>query len=78
MKTVNVRDLRNQGGEVIERVSRGASVVVTKGGTAVAELRPIPKEALDRATLLARFRRLPPVDPLQLKKDLDRIVDPGL
>lgn len=78
MSSVNVRELRNRGGEVVERVARGASVIVTKGGAAVAELRPIPKQALDRETLLARFKRLPSVDPEALKRDLDRAIDPSL
>ena len=78
MASVNVRDLRNRGGEVAERVARGASVIVTKGGTAVAELRPIPQQALDRETLLARFKRLPAVDPIELRRDLDRVLDPAL
>lgn len=59
-------------------MARGASVIVTKGGTAVAELRPIPKQALDRETLLARFKRLPAVDPIELRRDLDRVFDPAL
>ena len=78
MSSVNVRDLRNKGGEVVDRVARGASVIVTTGGAAVAELRPIPKQALDRETLLARFKRLPAVDPAKLRRDLDRVVDPAL
>ena len=59
-------------------MARGASVIVTKGGAAVAELRPIPKQALDRETLLARFKRLPAVDPIELRRDLDRVLDPAL
>ncbi len=78
MSSVNVRELRNRGGEVIERVARGASVIVTKGGAAVAELRPIARPALDRETLLARWKRLPPVDPAALRSDLDRVLDPSL
>ncbi len=59
-------------------MARGASVIVTKGGAAVAELRPIPKQAFDRQTLFARFKRLPSVDPEALKRDLDRVIDPSL
>jgi antitoxin (DNA-binding transcriptional repressor) of toxin-antitoxin stability system len=59
-------------------VAHGASVIVTKGGAAVAELRPIAKQALDRETLLARWKCSPPVDPEALKRDLDRVLDPSL
>ncbi len=78
MSSVNVLELRNRGGEVVERVARGASVIVTKGGAAVAELRPIPKPALDRETLFERFKRLPSVDPEALRRDLDRVIEPSL
>ncbi|MBP9145159.1 MAG: type II toxin-antitoxin system prevent-host-death family antitoxin [Thermoanaerobaculia bacterium] len=78
MSSVNLRDLRNRGGEVVERVARGASVIVTKGGVAVAVLQPIPKPALDRETLFARFSRLPAVDPIELRRDLDKGLDPAL
>jgi prevent-host-death family protein len=39
METVSVRELRNHGGEVLDRVARGAAVVVTRDGAEVAELR---------------------------------------
>ena len=78
MSSGNVRELRNRGGEVVERVARGASVIVSDAGADVAELRPIPTPALDRETLLARFQRLPAVDPEALQRDLDRVLDPSL
>jgi prevent-host-death family protein len=46
MPNVTVRDLRNHGGRVLERVVGGESVTVTLDGRPVAELRPLP--ALDR------------------------------
>jgi prevent-host-death family protein len=78
MSSVNVRELRSRGGEVVERVARGASVIVTKGGAAVAELRPIARPALDRETLFARWKRLPAVDAEALRRELDRVLDPAL
>ncbi len=44
----------------------------------VAELRPLPGRALSAATLLARRRRLPDVDPAALRADLDRTLDASL
>ncbi|MFH5878813.1 type II toxin-antitoxin system Phd/YefM family antitoxin [Arthrobacter sp. NA-172] len=32
MRTVTVRELRNQGGEVLERVARGEMLIVTRDG----------------------------------------------
>ncbi len=78
MDSVNIRELRNRGGQVIDRVTRGASIVVTKGGTPVAELRPFGRPTLGRETLLARWKRLQPVDPAALRRDPDRVLDPSL
>jgi prevent-host-death family protein len=78
MRNVSVRDLRNNGGRVLERVINGESLTVTLDGRPVAELRPLPGRALPAATLLARWRRLPPIDPTGLRADLDRVLDPSL
>jgi prevent-host-death family protein len=37
MDAVTVRELRNHGGEVLDRVARGEAVVVTRDGAEVAE-----------------------------------------
>lgn len=78
MGTVSIRDLRNQGGKVIERVLAGESLTVTRAGTPVAELRPVRRPGLDRETLLRRWRRVPPIDPEALRRDIDSVLDPSL
>ncbi len=39
-----MRDLRNNGGEVLRRVEHGERIVVTRDGAPVAELRPLPPD----------------------------------
>lgn len=78
MRTVTVRDLRNNGGRVLERVANGESLTVTLDGRPVAELRPLPGPALSVAALLGRWRRLPVIDPVALRADLDRTIDSSL
>lgn len=75
---VTIRELRNNGGRVLERVANGESLTVTRDGRPVAELRPLPGRAIPAATLLARWRRLPPVDRDALRGDLDRTLDSSL
>lgn len=77
-RDVSVRDLRNHGGRVLERVIRGETLTVTRDGTAVAELRPIPRRSLPAAELIARAKRTPRVDPAKLRSDIDAIVDQTL
>lgn len=78
MENVSVRDLRNNGGRVLERVANGESLTVTLDGRPVAELRPLPGRALSAATLLSRWRRLPPVDLAMFRADLDHTLDASL
>lgn len=75
---VAVRDLRNHGGEILNRVAGGETLTVTRDGAPVAELRPLPRRPLQAGLLLRRWRALPAVDPAQLRADIDEIMDPGL
>jgi prevent-host-death family protein len=76
MATVSIRDLRNHGGEVVERVIAGEIVTVTRSGRPVAELRPLQRTTLKAPTLLARWRSIPAVASADLKRDLDSIITP--
>jgi len=71
-----VRDLRNHGGDVLDRVAAGERVVVTRDGRPVAELIPLRAAQLGRDALLARWRHLPRVDGAALRRDLDALLDP--
>jgi prevent-host-death family protein len=75
---VTVRELRNNGGEVLNRVERGERVIVTRDGHPVAELRPLPRRSPGPAELIERRKRLPSVDPDSLRRDLDLVVDSSL
>jgi prevent-host-death family protein len=75
---VSIRELRNHGGEVIDRVAAGERVTVTRDGRAVAELRPLGRTALPAQVLRRRWSRLPPMDPDAFRRDLDRVLDPTL
>lgn len=78
MESVTVRELRNSGGEVLRRVERGERVVVTRDGTPVAELRPLPHHSAGPAELIRRRKHLPRVDPDALRRDIDNLIDPSL
>lgn len=78
MAEVSIRDLRNHGGDVVDRVEAGERVVVTRAGRPVAELRPVRAGRLTAAALLARWRHLPPLDPAGLRADTDDTIDPSL
>lgn len=78
METVSVRELRNQGGHVLARVTRGETLEVTSDGAKVAELRPLRRRALTTRQLIERRRSLPAVDFDSLRADIDAVIDPTL
>jgi prevent-host-death family protein len=75
---VSIRDLRNHGGEVVDRVARGEVVRITRSGRPVAELRPLPRPGVTAEALVEEARRLPPMDPDTLRHDIDALIDPTL
>lgn len=75
MREVTIRDLRNRGGDVLDRISRGETLIVTRDGHPVAELRPLPRQPAKASVLLERWRNLPAVDPWRLRSDIDALMD---
>jgi prevent-host-death family protein len=73
MANVTIRELRNQGGDVVDRAARGEQITIVRSGRPVAELRPL-RTPLSADSLLERWRRLPAVDPVALRDDVDELV----
>ncbi len=78
MSDVTIRDLRNHGGDVVDRVQRGERLTVTRSGRPVAQLVPVPRIALTATELLRRRRQLPDVDLAGLRADIDATMDASL
>jgi prevent-host-death family protein len=80
MARVTIRELRNQGGEVVDRVARGEEITITRSGRPVAELRPLRplRTPLSADALLERWRRVPAVDPVALREDVDGLMGGNL
>jgi len=75
MADVSIRDLRNHGGDVVDRAARGEAITITRDGRPVAKLSSIPAGAIAAEVLLARWRHLPAVDPVRLRADIDETLD---
>jgi prevent-host-death family protein len=74
MADVTIRELRNHGGEVVDRAARGERVIITRSGRPVAELRPL-RPPLTAEVLIERRKGLPYVDPARLRADIDEVLD---
>lgn len=46
VRTISQRELRNNSAEVMDAVEGGETVIVSRHGVPVAELRPIPRRAM--------------------------------
>jgi prevent-host-death family protein len=78
MSEVSIRDLRNHGGDVVERAERGEQVTITRSGKPVAQLTALRPAPLALEELLRRWSGLPAVDPGRLRSDIDSVLDAGI
>jgi prevent-host-death family protein len=78
MSEISIRELRNHGGEVVDRAVRGEHITITHAGKPVAELRPLTRPALTAEALLALWAPLPPLDSGSFRTDIDDVLDPAL
>jgi prevent-host-death family protein len=73
---ITQRELRNDSGAVLREVQAGQTIIVTRNGVPVAELRPVPpRRFVPRAVIADAARRAPRVDVDRLRADLDAVVD---
>ncbi len=78
MADVSIRELRNRGGDVVDRAARGEQITITRAGKTVAELRALSSPPLTAEALLARWRGLPAVDPAAMRGEIDEVLDGSL
>jgi prevent-host-death family protein len=75
-RTITQRELRNDSGAVLREVQAGQTIIVTRNGVPVAELRPIPPRSfVPRAVIADAAGRAPRIDAGRLRNDLDAVVD---
>lgn len=74
MTPITISELCHHGGRFIDRVLAGESLLVTRHGRPVAELRAIRQVRYSAEELLERWRRVPAVDRAGLLADIDAVV----
>jgi prevent-host-death family protein len=76
-RVITQRELRNDSAAVLREVQAGHTLVVTRNGTPIAELRPLPpRRFVPRAVIADAAAHAPRVDFKRQRKDLDAVVDP--
>jgi prevent-host-death family protein len=75
-RTITQRELRNDSGAILREVQAGHTIVVTRNGVPVAELRPLPpRRFVPRAVIAEAAKRAPRIDAARLRDDLDGVVN---
>jgi prevent-host-death family protein len=75
-RTITQRELRNDSGAVLRDVQAGQTLIVTRNGVPVAELRPIaPRRFVPRAAIADAARRAPRIDAVRFRADVDAVID---
>jgi prevent-host-death family protein len=78
-RTITQRELRNDSAAVLRAVQGGQTLTVTRNGTPIAELRPIPtRRFVPRAMIAEVARRASHIDFQRLRSDLDAVAAPTL
>lgn len=70
---MSIRELRNQGGEIVDRAANGERITITRGGKPVARLSPLDPEPTSDV-ILERFRGLAPIDYDAFRADVDEVM----
>jgi prevent-host-death family protein len=78
-RTITQRELRNDSAAVLREVQAGQTLIISRNGVPVAELRPVPpRRFVPRAVIADAARRAPRVDAHRLRADLDAVADPSV
>lgn len=70
---MSIRELRNNGGEIVDRAANGEQITITRGGKPVARLTPLNPEPTAEM-VLERFRGLAPIDYETFRADVDEVM----
>ena len=75
-RIITQRELRNDSGAILREVQAGQTIIVTRNGVPVAELRPIaPCRFVPRAVIADAARRAPHIDAGRFRADVDAVVN---
>jgi prevent-host-death family protein len=73
-REISQRELRNDSGAILRAVAAGDDFVVTRNGTALAELRPLRrKRFISRDELVRSAAQLAEIDPHRFRADLEAV-----
>ncbi|HST65350.1 MAG TPA: type II toxin-antitoxin system prevent-host-death family antitoxin [Mycobacteriales bacterium] len=73
---VSQRELRNDSGEILRAVAGGETLIITRNGTPLAELRPLRRRTfVPRAELAVAAVHAPVLDSASFRAEVDDVLD---
>jgi prevent-host-death family protein len=77
LRTITQRELRNDSAAVLREVEAGRTILVSRNGTPVGELRPVNRRRfVPRAAIAQASGNAARIDAEQFRADLNAVVDP--
>ena len=77
VRTITQRELLNRSASVLREVEAGQTIIVSRNGMPVGELRPLRRRGfVPRAVIADAAGRAARIDAAQFRADLDAVVDP--
>jgi prevent-host-death family protein len=74
-QVITQRELRNSSAKVMDAVERGETLIVTRNGMPVAELRPIRRRTfVSTAEVKRLFSGVPPADHAAIRAEMDALL----
>ena len=78
-RTISQREFRNDSGAILREVQAGQTIIVTRNGVPVADLRAVPQRRfVPRSVIAEAARRAPRVDADRMRAELDAVVDQSI
>lgn len=76
-RTITQRELRNQSAVVLREVEAGRTLIVSRNGTPIGELRPIKRRRfVPRAAIADAADSAAQIDAAQFRADIDAVINP--
>jgi prevent-host-death family protein len=76
-RVITQRELRNESAAVLREVEAGRTLIVTRNGTPIGELRPIKRRRfVPRAVIADAACAAARIDAARFRADLDAVIDP--
>jgi prevent-host-death family protein len=75
-RIITQRELRNDSAAILREVQAGQTLIITRNGTPVAELRPLKlRRFVPRAVLAEAAAQAARIDSIRFRADLEAVVD---